>query len=223
MPKKAGIVIRDAILRSQLRQMLDAIEVIDTVATFTDLQDCFNVIKGGAHFDVLILEHSVAQTNQVDFITMVKAQPKGRTTTFICAVPVSKQTSQTLTDKLLLGFHNILCEPYSIASIEEILGVGESMRAQSSMIRLNIAAHLIIADAMGALDQEKQTPGNSLATNVKNSCEKFCKETGVSVTGYFKQFASKLHAATPHELINYTGASKRVRQNIIARLRGLKN
>jgi len=220
MKVKVCTIVRDSTLRNQLRQLLEAVDAVESVFTFTERADCLQSVKGGARFDLFFLEYSIAKTDVSDFITLVKNHPINRRATFISIVPLQRQNAQSLADHLLLGFHNILCEPYSVSSLESIISLSHEGNLNQTGKRMNLAAQLLVASAMGGFDEENQAPGTSLVTNVRDSCKKFCQETGVTMSGYFKQLGTKLKQSTPRERIGYTGVSERVRKNILDRLRG---
>lgn len=208
---------RGLIISPFLEQRIKLQRVLEYMPAFLEVDSAHSLDEAETSFlakkkmnFVFIADH-FEESAIAEFISRTKKSAQGKDTAFIMLHSSNLQNKDTIANQMILGFHGFLFEPYSEASILEVVSLSGRVKQQQSNARLKAATGLMLTDTIAEINGENEEEASHLDTwqKVKHSCEEYKKITGESLTLAVVGALDKMGSSA--RLPSYTGASRRVR------------
>lgn len=210
--------------RGRLKSAALAINSFRRIEQVSQLQEARVKFQADTKWDVMFIASELGETDICSFITKTKEQYPDMDCAIVTILKSPEQQS-TLANIILSGGHGFLCEPYSVDRLAEIVGIVARVKEEGSQRRKKAAAAMLISTIIQEIDKLHLFISRGLnVEKAKRKLAEKCKtlqqfSDAESLQMYCDLAVDLFDKATPALAQNYSGASKRVKDRMEAKLR----
>jgi hypothetical protein len=215
--QRALIVSDNGDTRQRLKSLLDRLDTFyDTVAC-QSLSHAEKALDGPAQYRIVFVGNSFDSFQTALFLEHVRESASAQGAAYVLLVQPHESVRDTLSNSMLLGFHGVLCEPFSLSAVEEATMLCPCVRRTETKLRLRTATGLLLSslsrDPKIHLSKKERGYAN-LLKEAEESCRQFKEQTNESVT---TAVIKDLHTQPPSRRIAFYNAARITLKEIMAK------
>ena len=207
--------------RTRLKSATIPVSYFDTVYHCGTERETLTWIDRQDQIDIIFISERIDPDTIERFIDKVKDSAKGIECIFIL-VKVSPSGGLPVSEALSRGIDGILCEPFSVDNLTEVVELAERIGHEREEVRAKISMTLLVTDMVNQIDAAAYLVRNgcnprALFKSLKNLSDRACEIPDERLEVYFDIVFRLVSSTAPmnKELATkiYRGASERVRRN----------
>jgi len=212
--------------RMRLKSATMSVSDFGAVSAGADEHDAMLCVDRHQRVDLIFLSEKIAADRIQRFIETSKQNPKAELASFII-VKSSTLGGITAPGALLLGADGIICEPFSVEALMEIIALARRLSRERELVHRRLGATLLVTDLISQIDaaaylKAQGTKAVSLERSMRQLREKARELAEEQPEIYFDVLVRLLEKAKPMqgELKTrlYQGASNAVRRRVETKL-----
>jgi hypothetical protein len=215
--KRALVVSNNGDTRQRLKSLLDRLETLNETVVCQSLSHAEKALEEPEPFRILFVANSFDPLQTALFLEHARSAAATQSSAYVLLVRSHESVRDTLSNSMLIGFHGILCEPFSLSAVEESTMVCSNMRRTETKLRLRTATGLLLSslsrDKNGHLPKRDRGYVN-LLKEAEESCRRFKEQTNESVT---TAVIKDLHKQPPSRRIAFYNAARKTLKEIIVK------
>ena len=196
---------------------LDCFEALHGCGTF---HDGLRLIQRYARVDLIFLSEKITPNKINEFIEIARRQPNCAAAVFI-VIKQSASSGLSPADAVLIGADGMLCEPFSVDNLMEVVKLATKLGQERELVRNKISITLLVTDAINQLDAAAylmargSNPGALLKSlrDLKKKIRALPEDYNALFQNIFMKLVDKTFPMTNSLATKiYEGASARVRK-----------
>ena len=214
--------------RIRLKQIASSVQDFGEMHQAVSTEAALKELGGGARLDVVFVGGDMPLEAFSAFVKDAKSTLQGKECAYVIVLKGQVQKRSERAPLLLAGADSVLCEPFSVEQLVEIVNVASDLRKQREEERARQAVRLILSDSIATLDAVAMLksvgcePGTSVQ-ELHQLGRRVHTLLPEMLPMYFDMMVDKFEQALPPpekpETKLYKGASLRVKRMVERKIR----